>query len=116
MKPSQQTVTFPLNELWNTQGIVSTKEIRYLSIGDIANLLRDGRVRFVIADVGRPLEWIPPEQCYNFYKSKVKARIVEPDIADQGFKLVDFPDEYCYLASEWQASSGEPIILLKVFH
>ncbi len=31
-------------------------------------------------------------------------------------RLEDFPDEYCYFASEWKSNTGETIILLSKAH
>jgi hypothetical protein len=39
---------------------------RHLTAADITSLLRVGQVRFVVADVGLPLCWIPVDECYDF--------------------------------------------------
>jgi hypothetical protein len=103
----------PLHQLWNDRGIVSEKELRELHAADIAELLRAGRVQFVVANVGSSLKWIPIDECYSFWKSEVKYHL-----ADSGADnyLEDFPDDYCYLASEWESRDGESIVLLVMLH
>jgi hypothetical protein len=103
----------PLYELWDDRGVVSTKELRELNAADIAGLLRVGKVRFVSANVGGPLKWVPVDECYSFWKSEVKSHLADPAA---GNYLEDFPDEYCYFASEWESEGGEPIVLLVMSH
>ena len=115
MELNQRIVSqMPLHELWNEHRIVSTKKIRDLSADDIADMLRLGKVRFVVANIGEHLKWIPLDECYRFWKSEVKMRVVNPEA--EGFYLEDFPEEYCYIAEEWEADEGERIILLIVTH
>jgi hypothetical protein len=115
MRSDQRLATNPLHELWNEHGLVTMHEVRDLTAEDIVALLRTGAVRFVIADVGRSLHWVPSAQCYSFWKSAAKLHIVDPPHARTGIALDDFPEGYCYLASEW-ASDDEPIVLLQVVH
>ena len=116
MKPELRYVSqMPLHELWDERGvIVSADRVRQLSSSEIAELLRAGRVRFVVADIGSRLQWVAPEKCYSFWKFEAKAHIAEPD--PQSY-LENFPGEYCYIASEWKvADGGEPIVLLAKSH
>lgn len=103
----------PLHELWNDRGVESEKELRELNAADIAGLLRVGKVQFVVADVGSPLKWVPVDECYGFWKSEVKHHLADP-AADN--YLGDFPNDYCYFASEWETQGGEPIVLLLMSH
>jgi len=116
MKPELRHVSqMPLRELWDERGtIVSADEVRQLRFSDVADLLRAGKIRFVVADIGSRLQWITPEECYTFWKSEVKPHIAEPEAQS---RLEDFPDEYCYFASEWKtANGGDPIVLLTKSH
>jgi len=116
MKPELRYVSqMPLRELWDEYGaIVSADIVRQLSPSEIADLLRAGRVRFVVADIGSRLQWIAPGECYSFWKSEAKSHIDEPDSQR---RLENFPDEYFYIASEWKAANGgEPIVLLAKSH
>jgi hypothetical protein len=106
-------VQTPLNELWNERGVVNGQELRELNAADIAEMLRAGEVHFVVADVGRPLKWVPAEDCYSFWKSEVKGHIADPAAKKY---LGDFSDEYCYFATEWKPGDGGPIILLTMHH
>ncbi len=103
----------PLHGLWNDRGVVSEKELRELNAADIAGLLRVGKVRFVVANVGSPLKWVPVDECYSFWKSEVKNHLADPAAKNYPEAL---PDEYCYFASEWEAKGGEPVVLLVMSH
>ena len=113
MDPSLRIVMrIPMSELWDSEGNLTAAKQRALGGSDIAALLRQGQVRFVVADCGKRLEWIPPPQCYDFWKTRVKPRIVEAD----KFDLADFPDKCCYVASEWADGESPPIVLLEMYH
>jgi len=114
MRFDQRIVSqMPLHELRNEHGVVSATELRELNASDIAELLRAGKVRIVVADVGSQLKWIPLDECYGFWKSEVKNHLADP--AGENY-LENFPDEYCYFASEWESEVGEPIVLLMKSH
>lgn len=105
-------VQIPLTELWNDSGVVTSSKKRQLRRNEISELLRTGRVRFVMADCGDPLKWIDPVNCFDFWKTEAKPRVVEPD----EFFWGDFPDQQCYVASEWADGGSLPIVLLEKFH
>lgn len=114
MKPELRHVSrMPLDELWNDRGVVAAKKVQELGAPEIVSLLRAGKVRFVVADIGHHLLWIPLDVCYEFWKSEVKLHLAQPEAE---IYLEDFPGEYCYLASEWKADTGEPIVLLMKSH
>ena len=114
MKPEIRHVSkMPLAELWNESGIVAATKVRELCSLEIAAMLRAGKVRFVVADLGHHLQWIPLGDCYEFWKSEVKRHLAQPEA---NIYLEDFPGEYCYLASEWKPDVGEPIVLLMKSH
>ena len=102
----------PLVELWDDAGSVSATEVRDLAAEHIRDLLRAGPVRFVVADVGSPLRWVPVSDCFRFWKAEVQSRVAGPG----GAYLDDFPGGYCYFASEWEPVEGLPIVLLAVAH
>lgn len=113
MKPELRYVSrMPLAELWNENGVIAAKKVRDLRSSDIVSMLRAGRVRFVVAEIRHHLQW-NIEDCYEFWKSKVKMHLAQPDAERY---LEDFPGEYCYFASEWKADVGEPIVLLEKSH
>ena len=108
----QRVVTrIPLTELWNETGSVPAAESRDLAAEDIRALLRIGPVRFVVADVGRPLQWVPAAECFRFWNGEVQSRVAKARAA-----LEDFPGGYCYFASEWSPLDGPPIVVLAVAH
>lgn len=115
MKPSQRmVVNIPLQEIWNERGVVSTTEVRKLSVDDIANLLRRGKLRCVVANVGLPLHWVSLEDCYEFWKTEVRMRVADPS-AEHTYREA-FPGRYFYFASEWSSEAHEPIVLLTAAH
>ncbi len=105
-----------MSQLWDDRGIVEARKVRLVSQNDIAALLREGPIQFVIANCGEKLRWVSVKDCMNFWKDDVKPRLVELDAAEQGFRLEDYPGHRCYTASEWSVEGSPPIILLEVHH
>ncbi|MBA3425074.1 MAG: hypothetical protein ACR2HO_02435 [Rubrobacteraceae bacterium] len=93
---------------------MSTSRGRDLDESAIADLLRQSRVDFVVADPGLPLRWIPAEECFVFWKSEVKTRVADPAV--KRHRLENYPDEYFYFASEWQPFEDRPVVLLEANH
>ncbi len=113
MDTSLRLVTqIPLGVLWDSQGNQTAAKQRTLGRSDVAAMLRRGLVRFVVANCGHPLRWIPPCECHDFWKNELTLRIVETET----FELADFPGEYCYLASEWTDGDPSPLVLLEMYH
>lgn len=102
----------PLEELWRDDQSAIGFHQRGLTTDEISQLLREGPVEFVVAEVGRALQWITPEDRYEFWKNEVK-----PHLANQSqIVLDDFPASYCYIASEWSSEAVAQIILLERHH
>lgn len=115
MDPAKRIVVrLPLEALWTREGPLTAQKRRALSVGEIVGLLRASPVRFVVADLGQRLRWVAEADGFTFWKSEAKRRIVDP--VSDGFHLDDFPDHYAYVASEWTADLGPPIILLEKHH
>jgi hypothetical protein len=109
----QRVVTrLPLSELWDEAGPVSAVRGRDLTPADIRELLQAGPVRFVVANVAAPLQWVPAGECFRFWKAEVQSRMASPG----GVDLENFSGGYCYFASEWAAGDGPPVVLLSVSH
>ncbi|MDI3285767.1 hypothetical protein QHF83_20865 [Polyangium sp. 15x6] len=103
----------PVEELWTDEGALPATRLRTLDREAIRELLRRGPVRFVVADVGHRLRWIPPAERFDFWKRDGNLHLAEADAMHPG----DFPDGMAYRASEWTAPGGEaPIIVLEVHH
>ena len=114
MGQNQKVISrLPVEELWAGQRLVSTIKVRDLDASDVVDLLRSGMVSFVVADVGKPYKWIPNNERYDFWKDEVKAHLAAPE--SEAY-LEDFPDEYCYFASEWKSYDGDTIVLLSKAH
>ncbi len=104
----------PLTIIWNHDGDVAAERIRDLGVDDIRSLLRQGSVQFVIANVGSALDWIHPGLSFDFWRNVAQDRIVSPNA--RGFRLEDFPGQYCYRATLWTTNDAGDIILLEMFH
>ena len=104
----------PLEHLWQGSKLEVGRRLCALTADEITSILRDGPVRFVVADVGHKLRWIAPAECYEFWKSEVK-----PNLANAGSRmsLDSFPQAYCFMASAWEISgTSEQVILLERHH
>jgi hypothetical protein len=101
----------PLSQLPSPLG--SAKRLRDLTTTDVGDLLGSGPVRFAVAMMLSPFRVVPEHQCYEFWKSEVQPHLVSDP--DDDAALDDFPDGYCYFASEW-ADGGSPIVLLSAAH
>lgn len=114
MHPAQRIVTStPLRELWNEHGGVEAVRVRDINAEVIRELLRRGPVRFVVAEGGLPLRWLPEEDCFHFWKSSVQSHL---HAAGTQVYLDDVSNGYCYFASEWSVPIGSPIIVLETVH
>ena len=113
MVPDRRRVTrLPLQQLWRGADQFEAGE-RGLGLGEIAALLRVQSVEFVIADVGKPLCWVEPAVCFEFWKSEVKPRLAT---AARTY-LSAFPGERGYVACEWHSKTGTyPVIVLECLH
>lgn len=117
LNPAERIVTqMPLERLWDDQ-----RELTYVrgsGVGSerIRELLRTGRVRFVVAYCGEKLRWIQQEDLHRYWKTVVQPHLVEPTESELGRCLEDFPDEFCFIATEWGDADQVPVILLEMQH
>lgn len=117
LNPAERIVIqTPLERLWDDQGELTCVRGSCIGYERIRELLRNGCVRFVVANCGEKLSWIQPEEIHRFWKSVVKPHLVEPSERTNGFRLKDFPNEYCFVATEWGDTDQTPIILLETQH
>jgi len=80
---------------------------------DIRAILREGTVEFVVAEIGHPLHWVPPAECFRFWKTEVEPHLAESAGADLG----QFPGSYCYFAVDWGPNrDGIRIVVLERAH
>lgn len=103
----------PLEQLWRKTSAIGLRG-DLLGAERITQLLREGSVAFVVADIGHEVEWIVTSECYEFWKREVKHHL-----ATDGSRITpdQFPDAYCYLASDWGLDGdGIPIIVLERYH
>ena len=101
----------PLSQL--PPPLATAERLRDLTVADVRGLMRKGPVRFAVAMMLSPFRVVPEHQCFEFWKSEVKPHLVSDP--DEGAALDDFPDGYCYFASEW-SDGGSPIVLLSAAH
>jgi hypothetical protein len=115
MDPSHRVVTeTPLTELWNESGRIEAARSRVIGEPVIVRLLAQTQCRFVIADPGLPLRWVPAHERFAFWKTEVKPRLVPADVT--AFHPEEYPGGYCYVATEWLGSAGPEAILLEKHH
>ncbi len=101
-------VRLPLERLWCGDKVFERRQ-RDLSPEEIKTLIQQGRVEFVVADVGKGLEWVDPTDCFTFYKREIKPHLA----GSSRIELEQFPGEYCYFASDWgEAMQGCPLFCL----
>jgi hypothetical protein len=120
MKPEQRIVTqLPLRELWTSRGLLAAERGRALGASELAVLLQERPMqegtRFVVADVGHPLQWLGAEAFLEFWRYEARCRIVDPGQA--GFRLEDYRGHYCFTVHEWRAEGVEaPILVFERHH
>jgi len=116
MRPDQRIVSkLPLANLWDAAGSLTLRRQRAVGQEQIAEMLRRGAVRFVLANCGKPLSWVALEDCHRFWKEEVKPHLVEPDAAEIGFQLEDFPDSFCFIGSQWGEDATGAVVLLETY-
>jgi len=116
MRASERVViTIPMNAIWREDGTPVVERVSCLTGFEIAEFLRSRSiVRFVVADVGKPLLWVPLGTSFDFWKSEAKHNIHNPTTK---MFLDAFPGSYCFAASLWKDDSAdETIILLEKHH
>ena len=117
MDPTHRTVTtLPLDALWTERGPLSAARERALGRPDVVTLLQRGAVHFVVADVGRPLRWVAPAECFVFWKADVRTHLV--DDPSRPIDVYAYPEGYAYVASEWAADEAgfAPLVVLERHH
>ncbi|WP_165249791.1 hypothetical protein [Paludisphaera soli] len=117
IRPEQRLIMqTPLTELWDARGTLPIKERRDVGCEQVRQLLRDGPVRFVIADCGRTIRWIALEDSFRFWKEEVKSHLIDWSVHVRGTRLEDWPGEYFYSGSEWDEVDGAAVVLLVKHH
>jgi hypothetical protein len=100
----------PLKSLETFRGIANW--IRDIGLEDIRNLLRNGVVRFIVADIGP--NWNVWRNPIAFRDRRRKSAGILPNHSSD-CALEDWQGEYLYTASEWN-DGGSPIVLLTKQH
>lgn len=103
-----------MDRLWDEHGELNAARTQWLSRDELKELLRRGPVRFVVAAVGRPLQWIPVDECIAFWKADASMRLV--DNPNSSFVLESSPNGMKYMASAWGPITGPTLIVLEVHH
>ena len=110
MNPEPRVVTkLPLRDLWDEKGSSLGGQIRHLSQDRVRQLLREGSVRFVVAEGGLPLKSVSTSVRFTFWNS-VRAQIAEPE---KPIYLDQFPHNVACVASQWQGHDGECVVLFE---
>ena len=111
----RQVIRLPLSELWNEGGELKAERRGLLGPEHLRQLLQRGAVQFVVAEAGRALRWVPMIETFVFWKAEVLPHLVnEPD---GPLNLYQYPEGYCYIASEWQVVGNScPVVVLECHH
>jgi hypothetical protein len=112
MDPAQRVVThMPLDGLWDDHGPLAARRDRFLTGEELRILLQRGPLRFVVADPGLPLRWIPEPERYVFWKAEVRPRLVEHP--ERPIDVFSYPEGRAFVASEWVPEDpASPLIVL----
>ena len=102
----------PVQTLWTDEGDLSATRRSSLSREAIRELLRSRPVRFVVANVGHRLRWIPLNERFDFWKSEGARHLCD----GERIFLDGSSDGIAYVASEWHADEDEPPIVLFEAH
>jgi len=112
---TQRVVTrTPLTELWTDQGPLEAERLGSVDHDRVRLLLSEASLQFVVADPGLALQWIPPSGRFRFWKEEVRPRLVESGA--EGFRIEEFPGDYCFTASEWRLEDGHTVVLFERHH
>jgi len=106
----------PLTELWDRAGTVAAERGRFLNREDVRRLVQGRALRFVVAEPGLPLRWVPEAENHAFWKGEVSPHLV--DEPERPFDIYHYPQGYAYLATEWLAADPlvPPIVVLERHH
>lgn len=117
MVPKQRIVnSMPLTELWDSNGNVPFERGSVLNRDDVRRLLQSGAVRFVVADPGLPLRWVPKAESHAFWRGEARPHLIdEPELP---IDISRFPDGHAYIATEWRGGEqlDAVIVLLERYH
>jgi hypothetical protein len=114
MELAKKIVTkIPLSQLWDSNKLLEAKREAYLTQADIKGILQTEPTVFIVANLGKTLQWIKPSEIYAFWKSTAKNHIAD-DLSRIDYE--SFPDNYAFVASKWVGEGEEVIVLLEKFH
>ncbi len=113
--PDQRVVIqLPLAELWDNCGPVRAMRSGLVDASQVKQLLRAGSVRFVVADLGNALQWLPTDRIFDFWKAEAAPRLLDPSLTEWDIEAL--PGEYGYAASLWEVPEGDPVVLFECHH
>ena len=115
MEREKRVITkLPLEELWSAAAdFPDARRLRYLDREELTQLLREGPVWFVVANVGHRPVWVELDQCFDFWKREVKPHLASPGIR---IYLDQYPGEYAYSARRWSTHLTNPVVVLEKMH
>jgi hypothetical protein len=102
----------PLDELHPPGGGSTLRRQDELHDADVRGLLRSGRVRLAVAEVGRPVAWVPERLRFEVWKLELRPHLARPEEAPD---LDASHVGYAYVASQW-SGADEPVVLFERRH
>lgn len=107
--PTPTVTELPLSRLWTDAGQLKARRLRDLRPEEFYTIILEQSVPLVVAEIGRPLCWVTGTAYVRFFWRVALPRIAPPE----SVRPDDFPDQYCYVASEWSAPTGSSVVLLE---
>lgn len=99
----RSVTTLPLDEVWDRSGVLPLSPGEHLERPIIESLMRAGKVRLVVAELGKPLVWTPDAKRRALWRGEVSERVLGPQ---QKAFIDDFNDGYFYRAQAWTDAAG----------
>jgi hypothetical protein len=101
----------PLVALTTREGVAFERR-RDLAVSELKGLLSSVVVTLVVAEVGKPLQWVVEGEKFQFWKHEV-----QPHLAEEGkSELNAYPGGYFYVASEWRSDAASNVVVLLEKH
>jgi hypothetical protein len=103
----------PLRELWDANGSVAASRGANLSGDQVREHLRVSD-RGVVATIGQRPRWLHGPELFEWWKNEARLRLVDPELS--AWRLEDYPDERCWIASAWTLDDGATAIAFEEYH
>ena len=104
---------FPLSLLWRDGKDVASRRLRNLVRDEADVLIQDRAADVVIAQVGAPLLWLPPESIEFFWKRTPKSAFYHTTTFHGQVLNKSISPSFLLYPSEWEPIGDSPLVLLE---